>query len=245
MNKKILELKNVEKFYGNKQVLVNINLNIHEGDFIAVMGPSGSGKTTMINILSSLDLEYKGQNIIDNVDISTLSEEELGEFRAEKLGFVFQSYNLIDSMNGYENIDISLMNSNLSFKERKKRVTEISKLLNINEVIKNYPYKMSGGQQQRVSIARALVKNPSLIIADEPTGALDTENSKVVLEHFKNFNQDKNQTILFVTHDISAASYAKEVIFIVDGKITKRINRENKSVNEFAHILNQEMNFEL
>lgn len=235
--KTVLELEKVEKYYGSKSSLTkainNISFTVEEGEFVAIMGASGSGKTTLLNVISTIDRVTSGNIYVDGEDITTLKGEDLNRFRREELGFVFQDFNLLDSLTAYENIALALSIQNVDAHEIDTRVKTVARELNIKDVLEKYPYQMSGGQKQRVASARALITNPKLILADEPTGALDSKSSRMLLEQFEQLNQKLSATILMVTHDAFAASYASRAIFVKDGKIFNEIRRGNDSRKEF------------
>lgn len=234
---KILEVKNVEKYYGNKNVLTkavdNISFSVDEGEFVAIMGASGSGKTTLLNLISTIDKVTSGTILVNNEDITKLKGNKLNIFRRDSLGFIFQDFNLLDTLTGYENISLALSIKNVKSKEIEKRIDEIATKLNIKKILNKYPYQMSGGEKQRIASARAIINNPKLILADEPTGALDSKSSKQLLESFEYLNNELNSTILMVTHDSFSASYANRVIFIKDGKIFNEIKKGELTRKEF------------
>ncbi len=235
--KTILELEKVEKYYGSRSSLTkaidNISFKVDEGEFVAIMGSSGSGKTTLLNVISTIDRVTSGHIYVDGEDITSLRGDELNRFRREELGFIFQDFNLLDSLTAYENIALALSIQNVNVHEIEDRVDQIAKELNIQNVLKKFPYQMSGGQKQRVASARAIVTKPKLVLADEPTGALDSKSSRMLLEQFDALNQNLNATILMVTHDAFAASYATRVIFIKDGKIFNELRKGNDSRKKF------------
>lgn len=234
---KILEVKNVEKYYGNKNVLTkavnNISFSVEEGEFVAIMGASGSGKTTLLNLISTIDKVTSGTILVNGEDITKIKGNKLNIFRRDKLGFIFQDFNLLDTLTGYENIALSLSIKNVKPKEIDERINDIATKLNIKKILNKYPYQMSGGEKQRIASARAIINNPKLILADEPTGALDSKSSKQLLESFEYLNKDLKSTILMVTHDSFSASYASRVIFIKDGKIFNEIEKGELSRKEF------------
>lgn len=233
----ILKLDNVEKYYGNKANLTKavdkISFSVEKGEFVGIMGASGSGKTTLLNCISTIDRVTAGHIYVGEKDITTIRGNELNKFRREELGFIFQDFNLLDTLTGYENIALALSIQNVKPKEIDSRIQEVSKRLGIEEVLNKYSYQMSGGQKQRVAAARALITNPKLILADEPTGALDSKSSRYLLESMKEMNEGLAATILMVTHDAFTASYASRVIFIKDGKIFNEIRRGEDTRKQF------------
>ena len=233
----ILEVKNIEKYYGNKSNLTkaidNISFNVKKKEFVGIMGASGSGKTTLLNCISTIDKVSSGHIFVGNTDITKLRGNSLNKFRREKLGFIFQDFNLLDTLTSYENIALSLSIQNINSKEIDERVKKVARELDIEQILNKYPYELSGGQKQRVASARAIVTNPKLILADEPTGALDSKSSKMLLEKFNFLNKELSATILMVTHDAFTASYADRVIFIKDGKIFNEINKGEETRKEF------------
>lgn len=233
----VLQIKRIEKYYGSKSSLTkalnDISFNVANGEFVAIMGASGSGKTTLLNCISTIDKVSSGHIYIGKIDITTLSGKALNKFRREELGFIFQDFNLLDTLTGYENIALALSILNVKTNEIEKRVKKVAEELDIKKILNKYPYQMSGGEKQRIASARAIVTNPKLILADEPTGALDSKSAKMLLEKFKYLNENNNATILMVTHDAFTASYASRVIFIKDGKIFSEINKGDDSRKEF------------
>ena len=233
----ILRIRNIEKYYGNRTNLTkaidNISFDVNEGEFVAIMGASGSGKTTLLNCIATIDRVSAGHIYVEGNDITELNDKQLAAFRRDKLGFIFQDFNLLDTLTAYENIALALSIQKVNYKEIDRRIREMSVKLGIEEILNKYPYQMSGGQRQRVSATRAIITNPKLILADEPTGALDSKSSKMLLERLQYLNNDISATILMVTHDTFSASYASRVIFIKDGKIFNEIIRGNKSRKEF------------
>ena len=233
----VLKVNNLKKYYGNNnnitKALNNISLTVNNNEFLAIMGASGSGKTTLLNTISTIDSVTSGNIIINGIDITNLNEEELSDFRKDNLGFVFQDFNLLDTLTIKENIALSLIINKEDKNKIDDLVLDISKKLGISDILNKYPYEVSGGQKQRVTSARALINNPKLILADEPTGALDSKNARILLETFKEMNEDLNATILMVTHDAFSASFAGRVLFIKDGKIFNEIIKGNKSRREF------------
>lgn len=229
----ILKVSNVEKYYGSRSSLAkaidNISFQVDKGEFVAIMGASGSGKTTLLNCISTIDRVTSGHIFVDGEDITKLKGNALNKFRREELGFIFQDFNLLDTLTAYENIALSLSIQNVSASEIAKRIDKVAKELDIKDVLKKYPYQMSGGQKQRVASARAIITNPKLVLADEPTGALDSKSAKMLLERFDYLNKELEATILMVTHDAFTASYATRVIFIKDGKIFNELYKGNDS----------------
>lgn len=237
----ILRIRNIEKYYGNRTNLTkaidNISFDVNEGEFVAIMGASGSGKTTLLNCIATIDRVSAGHIYVEGNDITELNDKQLAAFRRDKLGFIFQDFNLLDTLTAYENIALALSIQKVNYKEIDRRIREMSVKLGIEEILNKYPYQMSGGQRQRVSATRAIITNPKLILADEPTGALDSKSSKMLLERLQYLNNDISATILMVTHDTFSAVYASRVIFIKDGKIFNEIIRGNKSRKEFFDLI--------
>ena len=233
----VLRLEKLEKYYGNKSSLTkaidNLSFSVKAGEFVAIMGASGSGKTTLLNCISTIDKVTSGHIYVAGTDITKLKGNALNKFRREELGFIFQDFNLLDTLTAYENIALALSIQNVPAREIDKRIKVVSKELEITKVLGKYPYQMSGGQKQRVASARAIITNPKLVLADEPTGALDSKSAKMLLEKFTELNQNNNSTILMVTHDAFTASYASRVIFIKDGKIFNEIYKGNDTRKEF------------
>lgn len=233
----ILKLENLEKYYGSRSSLTkaidNISFEVENGEFVAIMGASGSGKTTLLNCISTIDKVTSGHIFVDGLDITKLKGNKLNKFRREQLGFIFQDFNLLDTLTAYENIALALSIQNVSANEIDEKIKVVSKELDITDILNKYPYQMSGGQKQRVASARAIITNPKLILADEPTGSLDSKSSKMLLEKFKYLNEKNKATILMVTHDAFTASYATRVVFIKDGKIFNEINKGSDSRKEF------------
>lgn len=237
MGKEVLRVSNIEKYYGRKgnitKAINNISFSVEEGEFIVVMGASGSGKTTLLNCISTIDKVTSGHIHISGNDITKLNSKKVAKFRREELGFIFQDFNLLDTLTAYENISLALTILKTNHKEIDKRVKDIARKLNIEEILNKYPYEMSGGQKQRVASARAIITSPSLILADEPTGALDSKSAKMLLESMEELNENLNATIMMVTHDAFSASYARRILFIKDGKIFNELVRGNDSRKEF------------
>ncbi|RUT43962.1 ABC transporter ATP-binding protein [Paenibacillus anaericanus] len=233
----ILKAINVQKVFGVKgnvyKALEDINLEIQEGEFVGIMGPSGSGKSTLLNILSTIDTPTSGDIIIDNQNIIKMNEEQLSDFRRNKLGFIFQDYNLLDTLTVKENILLPLALSKVPAKEIEQRVNELADTFGIREILNKYPYHISGGQKQRTAASRAIVANPSLILADEPTGALDSKSATSLLESLSTLNKVKQATIMMVTHDVYAASFCKRVLFIKDGRLVTELHKGQLQRKEF------------
>ena len=233
----VLKVNNLKKYYGNNtnitKALNNISFTVNYNEFLAIMGASGSGKTTLLNTISTIDTVTSGNIIINGIDITNLNEEELSNFRKKNLGFVFQDFNLLDTLTIKENIALSLIINKEDKTKIDDLVLDISKKLGISDILNKYPYEVSGGQKQRCACARALINNPKLILADEPTGALDSRNARVLLETFKEMNEELNSTILMVTHDAFSASFASRVLFIKDGEIFNEIIKGKKTRGEF------------
>ena len=234
---KILKIDNIEKYYGNRSNLTKaidgISFEVEEGEFVAIMGASGSGKTTLLNCISTIDRVTSGHIYVAEEDITKLKGNKLNKYRSHELGFIFQDFNLLDTLTAYENIALALSIQNTKVGEISKRVNEVARKLDIQDVLQKYPYQMSGGQKQRVASARAIITNPKLVLADEPTGALDSKSSKMLLESFHHLNEEFKTTILMVTHDAFTASYATRVIFIKDGKIFNEIRKGSQSRKGF------------
>lgn len=233
----LLEVKNIKKIYTTRfsgqsvQALSNISFSIEEGEYVAIMGESGSGKTTLLNILASLDKPTQGEVLLDGKDITTIKEKEISAFRRDNLGFVFQDFNLLDTFSLKDNIFLPLVLSKTSYPIMKQQLLPLAKKLGISPILEKYPYEVSGGQKQRAAVARALITSPKLVLADEPTGALDSKSAEQLLDLFSTINQD-GQTILMVTHSIKAAAHAHRVLFIKDGQVFHQIYRGNKSTEQ-------------
>ena len=225
----VLRIENIEKYYGNKsnltKALDRISLEVEKGEFVGIMGASGSGKTTLLNCIATIDRVTSGHIYVGGEDITKLKGNELNRFRREQLGFIFQDFNLLDTLTAYENIALALSIQNVKAEDISERVMSMAGHLGIVEVMNKYPYQMSGGQKQRVASARALITNPKLVLADEPTGALDSKAARHLLESLKDMNESAKATILMVTHDAFTASYASRVVFIKDGQIFNDIRR--------------------
>ena len=234
---KTLEIKNLKKYYGTKSNITkavnDLSLEVEEGEFVAIMGASGSGKTTLLNCISTIDEVTSGHIFIDGKDITELREKDLASFRRENLGFIFQDFNLLDTLTIAENISLALIIHKEDVNKVDKKVVDIAEKLGIKDILNKYPYEVSGGQKQRCVCARALINTPKLILADEPTGALDSKSSRMLLETMEEMNEKFNATILMVTHDSFSASFCKRVLFLKDGKIFNEIRRGEKSRKEF------------
>lgn len=240
MSKAILSAINITKIYGlgtthPLQALTDVSLDMNEGDFVCVMGPSGSGKSTFINNLSTIDIPTKGKVFIDGKEVRAMQEAEIGRFRYLNLGFIFQEFNLLDSLTVFENIAVPLSLAHVKKEEIAMRVKDIAVRLNVANLLEKFPSECSGGQRQRVAIARALVTNPKLIVADEPTGNLDSQNSHELLELFKKLNQEEGVSILMVTHDSMIASYSSKLLYIQDGRVAHTIERGNLTQKEYFY----------
>lgn len=233
----LLKVEGIEKYYGNKSSLTkaidDLSFEVEKGEFVAIMGASGSGKTTLLNCVSTIDRVTSGRIYLEGEDVTALKGKALNKFRSEKLGFIFQDFNLLDTLTAYENISLALSIQKKPAAEIEKAVKTVAEQLGITEVLNKYPYQMSGGQKQRVASARAIVTNPSIVLADEPTGALDSKSAKMLLERFNYLNKECNATIMMVTHDSFSASYASRVMFIKDGKLFNEILRGDSSRKEF------------
>ena len=246
----ILNVSDVGKIYttrlgGNKvEALKSVTFEVEKGEYVAIMGESGSGKTTLLNILASLDKATSGEVILDGKKLSQINENEISAFRRDNLGFVFQDFNLLDNFSIKDNILLPLVLLGMKYDDMEKRLMPIVKMLGIDQLIEKYPYELSGGQKQRTAIARAMITQPKLILADEPTGALDSKSTDSVLDIFDVLNKD-GQTILMVTHSIKAASRASRVIFIKDGTLFHQIYREEATTEQMyqkiSHALTQIM----
>lgn len=233
----VLKVKNIEKYYGNKKNLTkainNISFEVDKGEFIGIMGPSGSGKTTLLNCIATIDKVTTGNIQIEDKDITTLSRKNIEKFRREHLGFIFQEFNLLDTLTVYENISLALSILGVKGSEIDKRVKSVVNRLGISDILSKFPYEISGGQKQRVACARAIINEPSLILADEPTGSLDSKSARVLLENLSELNESMNSTIMMVTHDAFTASYCKRILFIKDGKVFNELVRGNDDRKEF------------
>lgn len=235
--KTIVEAKQLKKVYGSKgnvfTALQDIDLTVTQGEFVGIMGPSGSGKTTLLNLLATIDQPTSGEITVDGISLMKMKEAELAAFRRDKLGFIFQDYNLLDTLTVKENIILPLALARMKVAELESRVAAIAKKFGIDSLLDKYPYQISGGQKQRTAACRAIVSNPSLVLADEPTGALDSKSATELLESLQSLNVQDQSTILIVTHDAFAASYCTRVVFIKDGKLFTELNKGTSSRKEF------------
>jgi putative ABC transport system ATP-binding protein len=234
---KILQVRDLEKMYGGRgsvtKALNGISFDVDKGEYVGVMGASGSGKTTLLNCISTIDDATSGSIYIENVDVTTLRSGQLSDFRCRKLGFIFQDYNLLDTLTAFENIALALTIAKVSPRDVTQRVSAMAEKLGIADVLNKYPVQMSGGQRQRVASARAIVTDPALVLADEPTGALDSKSSQALLEGFRAMVKELQSTILMVTHDPFSASYADRILFIRDGKLFTELVRGEDSRKAF------------
>ncbi|MBO1308052.1 ABC transporter ATP-binding protein [Enterococcus sp. 669A] len=237
--KTLIQVEKVEKYYGSKsnvtKALDGVDFDVAEGEFTGIMGASGSGKSTLLNVLSTIDTVTSGHVYFRGKDISTLNEEQVAKFRKENIGFVFQDFNLLDTLTIEENITLAMTLQDKPKKDIQKRVHKLLEQLGIREIADKFPYEVSGGQKQRCACARAIANQPLVIMADEPTGALDSKSAQTLLETFVTMNQKLNSTILMVTHDAFSASYCKRILFLKDGQIFHELIRGEKSRREFLN----------
>jgi putative ABC transport system ATP-binding protein len=236
----LLEINNLTKYFGSNNVvkaLDGINLSVDHGDFVGIMGPSGSGKTTLLNLISTIDKPTSGSISINGTVVSSLTSDSLASFRRRELGIVFQDFNLIDSLTIRENLMLPMILERKGREELEKRVTEIASLLNISNILDKKPYEISGGEAQRTAIGRAIFNSPQLLLADEPTGNLDSKNAGAVMKLFTSINEHIGVTTIMVTHNPEAASYCKRIIFIRDGKLYNTIERGESREQFFEQIL--------
>lgn len=235
----MLEVKNIEKYYGSRnnvtKALDRVSFRVEDGEFIAIMGASGSGKTTLLNCISTIDTVSAGEILLDGKSIADLPSGELARFRREKLGFVFQDFNLLDTLTIEENIGLALSLNHVDSHKVQEQVKEVAEKLDITDILDKFPYQVSGGQKQRAACARAMVAGQSLLLADEPTGALDSKASKKLLEIMTKMNGDMGATILMVTHDPYSASYARRVLFLKDGRLFNELLRGDRTRQVFYH----------
>ena len=238
----VLEVQHLKKIYttrfgGNRvQALSDVGFTVEQGEYVAIMGESGSGKTTLLNILAALDRPTSGSVLLDGTDLSTVKESGLAAFRRDNLGFVFQDFNLLDTFSLRDNIYLPLVLAGEDYREMEQKIRPVAKALRITEILEKYPYEVSGGQKQRAAVARALITDPRIILADEPTGALDSRAAASLLSMFGEIN-DAGQTILMVTHSAQAASHASRVLFIKDGEVFHQIYRGTKSRQEMYQMI--------
>lgn len=235
--KEILRLEHIQKFYGNQgnltKAISDISFSVNSGEFVGIMGASGSGKTTLLNCISTIDTVSAGHICLDGADVTEIKEKELARFRRENLGFVFQDFNLLDTLTISENIALALTINKVPEPQIAGKVQEMAQSLNIIDILDKYPYQVSGGQKQRCACARAIINKPKLILADEPTGALDSHSSQMLLGTMQSINEQLGATILMVTHDAFSASYAGRILFLRDGKIFTEILKGGNSRKEF------------
>ncbi|WP_139653170.1 ABC transporter ATP-binding protein [Raoultibacter phocaeensis] len=233
----ILSVKHIEKIYGTKDsvthALAGVSFDVAPGEFVGIMGPSGSGKTTLLNCVATIDTVTSGHILIGGRDITNLRTRELARFRRDELGFIFQDSNLLDTLNGFENISLALSIKGAPANQIAAKVHAIAETLGVSDVLKKYPYQMSGGQKQRIAAARAMAAEPKLVLADEPTGALDSRSATVMLEAMEMMNVQFGATIMMVTHDSYAASFAKRILFIKDGTVFNEIRKGDTSRKDF------------
>lgn len=233
----VLKVDKIEKYYGNRgnltKAIDNISFEVEKGEFVGIMGASGSGKTTLLNCISTIDQVTAGNIFIHNQNITSLKGNRLNQFRRDMLGFIFQDFNLLDTLTVYENIALALSIQKVPATEIENRVGRVAEQLEIKHLLEKYPYQISGGQKQRAASARAIVTNPQLILADEPTGALDSRAARMLLDSFCSLNETMEATILMVTHDAFTASYAKRILFIKDGRLFNELIRGTDSRKEF------------
>ena len=233
----ILKIDSIEKYYGNKgnilKAIDDVSFEVQKGEFVGVMGPSGSGKTTLLNVIATIDEVSSGHIYLNGKDLTEINKKEIGRFRRENLGFIFQDFNLIDTLTIHENIALALTINKTNKDEIDGKVNSVAKELGIEEILTKYPYEVSGGQKQRTACARALITNPKLILADEPTGALDSRSAQMLIEMISSLNKDFKATILMVTHDSFTASYCDRILFIKDGKIFTELVRGNNTRKQF------------
>lgn len=237
----ILMAKNLKKIYGtrgmNYTALQDMSIEINHGEFVGIMGPSGAGKTTLLNIISTIDKPTSGSVLIDGDDIVKMRDAQLSNFRRNKLGFIFQDFNLLDTLTVKENMILPLTLAGINHRVIELRAEEVSKLLGIEDILNKYPYEISGGQKQRTAAARAMIHKPKLILADEPTGALDSKSSMELLQCLSDLNQNNGANIMMVTHDAFAASYCKRIIFIKDGQLFTELHKGSSRKEFFQKIL--------
>ena len=233
----ILKLEHIQKYYGNEgnitKAIKDISFSVEAGEFLGIMGASGSGKTTLLNCISTIDTVSAGHIFLEGTDITEINPKSLARFRRENLGFVFQDFNLLDTLTISENIALALAINKVPAGSVEPSILDIAGKLNISDILNKYPYQVSGGQKQRCACARAIINNPKLLLADEPTGALDSKNARSLMEKLSGLNRDEQATILMVTHDSNAASFCKRILFIQDGVIFHELRRGDESQQEF------------
>lgn len=243
MNKPVVNVRNVQKIYGKKgenpsHALKGVSFSIVEGEFVGIMGPSGSGKTTLLNVISTLDRATDGMVEIDGIDITKMKQRDLSDFRSQKLGFIFQDFNLLENLTLYENIALPLSLQSVPSREIGPKVEKVAGMLAISTILHKYPAEVSGGQKQRAAAARALVHEPAIILGDEPTGALDSKNATSLLDAMASLNEEQNVSIMMVTHDPFSASYCGRILFIQDGELYKELHRTTDRETFYKEILN-------
>lgn len=235
----ILKLNNVTKYYGSGSVVTKaldgISFSVEKGEFTAIMGASGSGKSTLLNVISTIDRVSSGDIYVGGQHLSEMKEEKLSVFRRDQLGFIFQEYNLLDTLTIGENIVLPLNLKKVSVEETEKELHRVAEALDVSDQLKKFPYELSGGQRQRAACARAIITNPALVLADEPTGALDSKNSKILMQTFTMMNKSLGSTILMVTHDPVVGSYADRVLFLKDGKIWSEVLKGDRNREDMYH----------
>lgn len=245
MNEKssVLSVKDVKKCYGRGDppfyALSGVSFEVEHGGFTGIMGPSGAGKSTLLNLIATIDRPSAGQIIVDGTDVTSMKETELADFRRRKLGFIFQDYNLLPKLTSEENIALPLVLSKEKPPLRSQKVLAVASALGISEILEQYPSTLSGGQKQRVAAARAMVTSPALLLADEPTGALDSKSSRELLETFSTLNRERQATIILVTHDCFTASYCRRVLFLKDGRLACDLRRDASTRQEFYDLLSE------
>ena len=237
MGDTILRVDDIQKFYGNKgnltKAIDHLSFSVRKGEFLGIMGASGSGKTTLLNCISTIDTVTSGHIYVEEKDITMLHRAQLADFRGKKLGFIFQNFNLLDTLTAYENISLALSIVGAKPSEIEQRIPQIAQALNITDILNKYPYQVSGGQKQRCACARAIINHPKLILADEPTGALDSHSSQMLLSTIQEMNEQMDATILMVTHDAFSASYCNRILFIKDGQVFNELHRGTDTRKEF------------
>ncbi|OZU89229.1 bacitracin ABC transporter ATP-binding protein [Virgibacillus indicus] len=242
MNQSVLHVKNLNKIYGKKNenqfhALMDVSFDINQGEFVGIMGPSGAGKTTLLHVISTLDNATNGTIEIAGTSITKMKQKQLADFRSEQLGFIFQDFNLLENLTVYENIALPLSLQGVASRKIKPSVHNVAKKLGIEAILEKYPVTISGGQKQRAAAARALVHEPAMILADEPTGALDSKNAKSLMEALVHLNENHDTSIMLVTHDPLSASYCQRILFIQDGELYKEIHRKNSRTAFHQEIL--------